>query len=150
MDSQMTLDVFQSPAVGLLVDLKHDGFHVELTPDDAIMITPKSGLTPERRQQIVNHKAAIKVLLRYCDEGVRVRRDAFRQQFEATPAPMVPVFMFKVSIAYVKGTCFSCGDALPELRFCRCWRCSLAWRLAVQLPIDGTLADALDTARVCA
>jgi hypothetical protein len=150
MTSPSVEDVVDKAVVTILRDLERDGFRVELTPDDAIMITPKSGLTPERRQQIVNHKVAIKVLLRYCDEGVQVRRDAFRQQFEATATPMVPAFLFKVNISYVKGICFSCADALPELRFGRCWRCPLAWRLAVQLPIDGMLADALDASKMCA
>ena len=33
--------------------------------------------------------------------------------------------------------CFSCGDALPQLIYARCWRCSLAWRLACRPPPPG-------------
>lgn len=121
----VTPDVFDSQAVAILCALEADGFTVQLEPDNGIVIVPRSRLTPDRVA-------------------------AFRQQLEATRTPMVPAFMFRPGVAYVHGVCFSCGDALPELRFGRCWRCSVAWRLACRLPIDGALADALDTARVCA
>jgi single-stranded-DNA-specific exonuclease len=64
--------------------------------------------------------------------------------------PGVPAFVFILNTAYVKGTCFSCADRLHELRFGRCWRCSLAWRLSCRLPIPAILADTLDSAKVCA
>ena len=46
--------------------------------------------------------------------------------------------------------CFSCGAALPEPRYGRCRRCSLAWRLAVGVPIPAEWAAAYDGARVVA
>jgi hypothetical protein len=51
-------------------------------------------------------------------------------------------------VPYVRAACFSCGDSLPEPRFSRCWRCSLAWRLACRLPVSTELAAAMDAARV--
>lgn len=82
------------------------------------------------------------------DDGVKTRLDAFRRQFEATLAPAVPAFLFRPGVSYQAGVCFSCGDSLPSPRFGRCWRCSLAWRLACRLPLPAELAAALDAARV--
>ncbi len=55
---------------------------------------------------------------------------------------------FRPGVPYVPGSCFSCGDALAALRFGRCWRCSLAWRLAVRLPVPADLAVVLDDVKV--
>ena len=144
----LTPDVLVSPAVDILCGLEHDGFTVELTPDDAVVIAPKSRLTGDRMQTIVASKDALKHLLRCRDLGVQTRRDVFALQLAQTAAPGVPAFLFKSSVPYVKGICFSCGDALHELRFGRCWRCSLAWRLACRLPVPADLAAAFDAARV--
>jgi hypothetical protein len=144
----LTPDVFQSPAVAILCGLEHDGFTVELTADGVLSIAPRSRLTPERMQAIAACKDALKQLLRGCDAGVTDRVAEFRRQLAAVPAPRCPAFLFRSDVAYVRGVCFSCGDALPEPRFSRCWRCSLAWRLASRLPVPADLAAALDVARV--
>lgn len=145
----MTPDVFDSPAVAILSALERDGFTVELARDDgALTIAPRSRLTPERMQAIAAAKDALKTLLRCRDAGVRVRRDEFQRQLEAAPAPTAPAFLFRPAVPYARGRCFSCGDGLPEPRFGRCWRCSLAWRLACRLPVDSALADARDAAKV--
>jgi hypothetical protein len=88
------------------------------------------------------------MLLRTCDAGVQDRREVFAKQLTLTPAPRVPMFIFRANVPYRQGTCFSCGDRLSEVRFGRCWRCSLAWRLACRLPMTADLAAALDAARV--
>lgn len=92
--------------------------------------------------EIRHYKDALKLLLRCCDAGVQARRDVFACQLTQTPAPRVPAFLFRPDVPYVRGGCFSCGDTLPEPPFSRCWRCSLAWRLACRLPVS--------TARGCA
>ena len=148
MAPSLTADVFASPAVAILCELEHDGFRVELTADGVLSIAPRSRLTSDRMTAIAGCKDPLKLLLRCCDAGVVERRDAFRLQLEAAPAPCVPAFLFKPGLPYVAGSCFSCGDGLPELRFGRCWRCSLAWRLACRLPVPADLASALDGARV--
>ncbi len=38
--------------------------------------------------------------------------------------------------------CFPCGDVLPGLRFARCWRCAVGWRLACRLPVPVWGAEA--------
>jgi hypothetical protein len=146
----LTPDVFQSPAVGILCDLETDGFLVALTADGMLSIAPRSRLTPARMQAIVAHKDAIKTLLRCCDEGVVARRDAFRAQFEAAPDEIVPALLFRADVPYVSGRCFSCGEETGRPAFGRCWRCSLAWRLACRLLIPAELAVVMDTARMSA
>jgi hypothetical protein len=144
----LTLNVFESPALGILCDLEADGFRVALTADGVLSIAPRSRLTPERMQAIAAHKDAIKTLLRCCDEGVVARRNAFRAQFDAAPLETVPALLFRADVPYVPGCCFSCGEENGRARFGRCWRCSLAWRLACRLPIPADLGAAVDTAKV--
>ena len=120
---------------------------VGLTPD-TLVVEPASRLTPEQRAAVLAHARELALLMRYLDPDVLERRDVFRLQLEATPAPAVPTLLFRSDVPYVRATCFSCGDSLPESRFSRCWRCSLAWRLACRVPISMDLAAAIDTARV--
>ena len=82
------------------------------------------------------------------DPAVAERREAFHAQLEARVAPRTPTFMLRPDLPYVPGRCFSCGDAFPAMRFGRCWRCSVAWRLACNLPIPADLAKAIDDAKV--
>lgn len=145
MDAPLTADVLAVTAVGLLCGLEADGFRVALTADGALVIAPRSRLTPDRMTTIAAHKDALRLILR--DAGVQARREAFRAQLNAAPAPSVPAFLFRADVPYTRGLCFSCGDGLPELRFSRCWRCSLAWRLACRLPISSDLATVIDSAR---
>lgn len=148
----VTLYVLGSPAVAILCGLERDGFTVKIDEsDNGIVIIPRSRLTTERMAEIRRHKDALKLLLMHCsDAGVTARVVEFRRQLAATAAPGLPALVFMVNVSYVKGTCFSCADRLPELRFGRCWRCSLACRLACRLPIPAVLAEALDAAKVCA
>jgi hypothetical protein len=146
----VTADVLNGPVLPCLLELEALGVRFR-RDGDHVLVSPRGVLTLEQREVFRRHQAAVRVLVALvADAEVQARRDAFRQQVEATPAPMVPAFLFKVGICYTKGRCFSCGDKLPELRFGRCWRCAVAWRLACRLPIDAALADALDGAKVLA
>jgi len=89
-------------------------------------------------------------LLRICDREVQERQAEFRRQLDVAPPDRIPSFVFKPATPYTRGTCFSCGDRLDTLRFGRCWRCSLAWRLACRLAINVEVAEARDTARLVA
>ncbi len=149
MATPVTPDVFDSPAVAILCDLERDGFRVELTADGVLVIAPRSRLTSDRMTAIAGCKDALKALVSIAtDAGVHERRDAFQLQLDAAPALTGPAFLFKMGIAYVPGMCFSCGDGLPELRFGRCCRCSLAWRLACRMPVSAAFAAAFDAAPV--
>ena len=141
-------NVFDSPLYPVLVELDGQGFRFRLSPDGAVLINPISKLPPDVRALFQQHPDDLRLLVSIAtDAGVHERRDAFRLQREAAPAPRVPAFLFRAGIGYVPGVCFSCGDALPELRFGRCWRCAIAWRLACRLPISVDLATAIDEAR---
>lgn len=147
MGAPLTPDVLDSPAVAIICALEADGFRVELAPDDAIVITPKSGLTPDRRQQIVEHKAEIKLLL---DPGVVQRRDVYRRQLDEAASPGPLAFVFRPAVPYVPGACHGCGEALERARWGSCWRCMLGRRLACRAPIPTDLLAAYDEARVLA
>lgn len=143
----VTADVFTGPALSLLLRLEADGFDL-MAAGDRLRVRPPARLTPDLLAALAQHKADVLLLLRCRDPDVQARATEFRRQLAAAPAPTVPAFLFRLGMAYVKGACFSCGEPLPELRFGRCWRCALAWRLACQLPVPVELAAALDAARV--
>jgi hypothetical protein len=147
MAPSVTANVLDSPAVPLLVELEQQGCRVELTPHKLI-VEPASRLSPHQRAAVLAYARELALLVRCLDPGVVERRDLFRRQLESTPAPRVPSFLFRPDVPYVQAACFSCGDVLPEARFSRCWRCSLAWRLASRVPISTELAAAMDAARV--
>jgi hypothetical protein len=107
-----------------------------------LRIRPASRITAAQPTRIRAHCDTLKRLLDEVDE----RRERFRQQLEASAAPVVPAFLFK-PVPYVASVCFSCGDANGRATFGRCWRCSLAWRLACRLAIPANLAAAIDDAR---
>lgn len=138
-------------AVPLLVTLEARGCRLTVTADGGqLIVEPASWLTVEERERVRAHRAALATLVRFCDESVQARRGAFAAQLGATRAPRVPAFLFRTDVAYRRAVCFSCGERLPTVQFGRCWRCSLAWRLACGLPASAELGAAYDTARMCA
>jgi hypothetical protein len=145
--SSVTVSVLDSPALPLLLELEQQGCRVELTPHK-LVVEPASRLTPQQRAAVLAYARELALLVRCLDPGVVERRDLFRRQLETTPPPRVPTFLFRPDVPYVQAACFSCGDPLPEPCFSRCWRCSLAWRLACRLPVSTELAAAMDAARV--
>jgi hypothetical protein len=147
MASSLAAGVLDSPALPLLLELEQQGCRVELTPDK-LVVEPASRLTPAQRAAVLAYARELALLVSCLDPGVVERRDVFRKQLKATPAPRVPTFLFRSDVPYVRSACFSCGDSLPEPRFSRCLRCSLAWRLACRLRVSTELAAAIDAARV--
>ncbi len=145
---QVTSNVLNSPAVAVLCDLEHAGLDLAVV-DGRLRVRPVERLTAEHEQLIRQHRDALVTLLRICDQGVRERVAVFRAQLEADPTTIGP-FLFKVGVPYGRGACFSCGACLPDACFGRCWRCSLAWRLACQLPVPAELARAYDETKVVA
>ena len=99
--------------------------------------------------EIAAHRAEIKTLMGVCDQAVQDRVMVFRGQLDADPTTVDP-FLFKTGVPYAKGVCFSCGAGLQDACFGRCWRCSLAWRMAAVVPISADQAAAYDGARVVA
>jgi hypothetical protein len=143
--------VFESPLFQVFERLKAEGFEFRLVAGARVQVRPIGRLPADVRALFRQHPDEFRLFVSNAtDAGVHKRRDEFHRQLEAATPPAVPAFLFKGGIPYVQGTCFSCGDALPEARFGRCWRCSLAWRLACRLPIPADLAAAMDTAKVSA
>jgi hypothetical protein len=143
-------DVFDSPALPLLLALEARAIHVELTADGRLIVEPASRLTADEQAAVRAHARGLALLIRICDRGVQERRDAFAEQLAHTRPPSVPTFLLRPQVPYVTGTCFSCGVALHTLVFGRCWRGSLGCRLAggPSIPVDLILA--MDAARMVA
>jgi hypothetical protein len=141
----MTADVLASPALPLLVNLERRGCRFRIDGPH-ICIHSRRGLTAADRAALqANYEDAIALVRLATDAAVHARRDVFRQQLETAHPPTVPAFLFRPDVPYAQGTCFSCGETLSAVRFGRCWRCSLAWRLACHLSIP---VNASDDARV--
>jgi len=140
-----TMTVFDSPALPLWLTLEARAIHVELTSDGRLIVEPVSRLTANEQLAVRTHARELAVLVRICDRGVQERREAFADQLALTPPPALPAYLLCADVPYVQGTCFSCGVGLHRLVFARCWRCSLAVRLACGLSI---LLMAMDTARI--
>lgn len=146
----VTVDILQSAALPLLLRLNAEGYEFQAAAA-VLRVRPVERVTPELRAELARYKPDLLLLIRCCDPGVCARRDVMRQQIEHAPTDCVlPALLFRPNVSYVTGRCFSCGDALQRFRVGRCWRCALAWRLAVRVPISPDLADALDSARVLA
>jgi len=144
--SEVTADVLEGPALGLLLALEANGFAVAAA-GDRLRIKPISKLTAEQREQVERYRHELLVLLRVCDEAVQARRVVFVQQLAAS-GDKIPALIFRSGTVYVVGRCYSCADALPHPRPGRCWRCSLAARLACHAPIPAVFMAAYDDARV--
>jgi hypothetical protein len=141
-------DVLNSPALPVVLDLEAAGVRFRVAGDQ-VLVSPTGVLTPAHREVLRQHREAVFLIVATStDVGVQARRDTFRQQLDAAAPGTIPAFLFQVGVPYVEGACFSCAACLPALHFGRCWRCSLAWRLACRVPISAECAAATDAARV--
>ena len=143
---QPASSVLSTPAAAALCDLQHAGLDL-LVVDDRLRVGPEERLTSEHDDLIRRYRDDLMALLR--DEGVVARVATFRQQLIESPPGTAPAFVFTPT-PYVKAICFSCGAVLEAQRYGRCWRCSLAWRMAARVPIAATWSAAYDTAGVIA
>ena len=143
-------DVLNSPAVVVLCGLTDAGLDLAVV-DGRLRVWPVNRLTSSHVLTIQQHRDALVTLVRICDAGVQDRVAMFKALIATKPADvMLPALIFRPGTPYVKGICFSCGDALPETRWGRCWPCSLAWRMAAGVPIPADRAAGYDGARVVA
>ena len=144
--SEVVTDVFQSPAVGVLLSLEREGFTVAIA-GDRLRVKPISKLTVEQRAAIEQHRTGLLTLLRMCDDGVQDRRRVFAERLAAA-GETVPPLVYRSGTCYVPGVCYSCRESLPHPRHGRCWRCGLAARLACRAPIAADVAAEYDDARI--
>jgi hypothetical protein len=143
----MAIDVLNSPALPLLLQLEADGFNVAVI-DGRLLVKPIERLAPEVRAQLACYRREVLTLVRVCDEGVQERRELFRAQLAAGVG--IGRLAMAADLPYVAGQCFSCGYALARPIFGRCWRCALAWRLAAGVAIPPMVGDVYDKQRVVA
>jgi hypothetical protein len=143
----MTPDVLQSPALPLLLELEADGFDLRFD-GSRLLVKPIERLSPERRALVAAHRADLVALVRICDAGVVTRRQVFAAQYAS--GVTVGRFALVPDLPYVSGRCFSCGDPLTRPAFGRCWRCAMAWRLVVGVPVSASLSEVYDTQRMVA
>ena len=142
------IHVFDGPGLPLLLDLEAHGFDLAVRRGE-LWIKLVERLSPEQRTHVRQHRDALVTLVRCCDDGVQERLVVFRQQRQEVPTGTMPAFVFQAG-PYAKGVCFSCGAALSVAQFGRCWRCSLAWRMAAGVSIPVERATVYDEARVVA
>jgi hypothetical protein len=143
--------VIGSPLFASFAELARQGFTFALWPDGTVQVRPIDRLPAHARVLMRQHPEDLRLLVSVLsDPDLQARRTMFDTQLQTTTAPRVPAFLFTPDVPYTKGHCFSCGDALTQWRFGRCWRCSLAWRLVCHLSIEESLAKALDDAKVVA
>jgi hypothetical protein len=143
----MASDVINSPAVPLLLSLEEQGFTLTLTANGRLQVAPGSRLSAEQREQLVAQKDALLVLVRVSDPDVMLRRDVFRRRLDSAERTTLPALLYRADVPYAAGVCFSCGDKNGRSGYGRCWRCSLAWRLAARAPVPADIASVLDVAK---
>ncbi len=150
-ESDVTLNtgVLDGPGLPLLIELERCGFDLDVRRGE-LWVRPVEQLTAEQRASIQHHRDELVTLVRCCDDGVQERLAAFKQQLMEVPEGSTPDFVFQRGTPYAKAVCFSCGAVLGKPRYGRCWRCSLAWRMAVGVPIPAEQTAAYDGARVVA
>ncbi len=144
---QVASNALNSPAATVLCDLEHDGLDVAVV-GDRLRVWPVDLLTAKHELLIRRHRDELITLVG--DSGVQARVAVYRQQLSDVPAGRAPAFVFRPGTPYTKAACFSCGVKHPEPRWGRCWKCSLAWRLAARVPIAAEQAAAYDGVRVVA
>jgi hypothetical protein len=143
--------VVASPLFGSFLELARQGFEFALWPDGTVQVRPIERLPADTRALMQRHPDDLRLLVSIlADDEVQRRRSAFDAQLAVTPAPRLPPFLLQHGLPYVPGRCFSCDEALLTRSYGRCWRCSLAWRLACRLPLTEPVAEALDAAKVIA
>ena len=128
--------IFDSPAVALLCELEEAALDAgtvltaTLTPAGRVRLAPESIFTPDRIARVHEHRAALSLLVRICDDGVNARRLAFAAQIAAVGTrPVLPALRLVVPLPGVDGACVSCGDTTDAPSWCA--RCQLAARLEI-------------------
>lgn len=122
-------DALPLAVIALLIDLESRDIRVTVGDDgDELMVEPPASLTAADRLVIENHFDAFFLGAAFAtDRGVRVRVRAFANRTSSNC--LVP------DAFYAVGRCFSCGcesgGRHPRPR--RCWRCRVAWQLAMAM-----------------
>lgn len=136
------VEVLNAAAVTVACTLEAAGLQM-VADGDCLIVRPRECITPDLDRLIRDHKQELLVLLQLVDDGVIARREQFRAEWlHAYSGERWPRFIFTSGVAYAAYVCFSCGEPNGG-GWGRCWRCRLAWRLAVGLPaaVDASLIE---------
>lgn len=133
-------DIISSPALPLVAELEASGFEWRLV-DDRVQVRPVAALTADLRARLRERYPQVVELMRTIDGGVRARREQFSVEWQRRLADTSPRFLFRGDVPYVFAVCFSCGEPNGE-KWGRCWRCALAWRLAIGAHIPTVIDEA--------
>jgi hypothetical protein len=139
---------FESPALPILRWLvAEDGLSLE-AHEGRLVVGPAEKLTDEHRELIRLHKPDLIALARLVDAGTQDRIRVFAAQYAARPeGVLVPAFVYRPGAPYAPHRCLSCTEPLPEgIRWGRCRRCAVAWRLVVGAPVREAWMVAYDSA----
>lgn len=138
-----------SPVLDLVRAVHDAGVRLRLGADGRILANPVDRLTDDQRTQLRTCRVEVVELLRSYDLETDHRVQVFQGQLADPPEGVIlPLLVYRPDLPYVEGFCYSCGDLLEDFRFGRCWRCALAFRLALRLPVSPELVAALDEARI--
>lgn len=122
----------QDAVIRLLLDLENRHIRASMYWETQhLVLEPASLITEAEREFIALHYNAVLTAVAIAtDAGVHARRYAFRGRTDSNR--LVP------DAPYRAGLCWSCGADSPPTPSCRptrCWRCALAWSLAVGCPL---------------
>ncbi len=120
-------------AFELLAALEARGIEAFLGKDGSVRLRPRVLISEADRAAVRAALPAVRVVLALGTEAVERRVDAMRALRARGVAGLVAV----EGAAWARGTCVSCGAALPApARVGRCLPCAIAWRLVAGVPAD--------------
>lgn len=152
MPSADGLSLFASPVLPVFRDLLDAGLVLEAGHDGRLRVGPEDRLTDAYDTAIRSHRDALLALARIVDLATQDRCRIFAHQYATRPADvLVPRFAYRADVPYAPHVCHSCSDPLPaSLRWGRCRRCALAWRLVVGVTPHEAWLVTYDDARISA
>ena len=116
-------NLLASSVPALLVELEVAG--LELRADSGrLLVRPAERVTPKQRERLTSDRAAILLLLQFCDEAVTARRAVFELVLAQRGDLALPLLVFRRDVPYVAGRCYSCGEPTDRPAHGRCWRCA--------------------------
>ena len=143
-------DTLAAPAVQILCRLAAEGVTFDITTGGRLVVAPLQPLSPWLAELLRQHHDVLVPLVQVAEKGVQERVRHFCWWISRAPAGVaVTTPLLHPHLLSMPGRCTSCGGDLEEARSGRCWRCALAWRLAVRMPLTATGSPGLQGIRVC-
>ena len=83
-------DVFESPAVRVLLELERLECRLELDQAGRLHVSPRSRIPGALLDKLPEVTDELKLLVRICDDGTQERVESFKRQLADTPADQIP------------------------------------------------------------